>query len=198
MRVSTLANPSTVERAAAVAAGINPAAPVVVRCQTLVLAPLAVVWRVLTDFEQWPAWLPEISGAHLDDPLGPGATVRWETTGLPTAATITVAVPFERLGWIERSTGIRAIQMWTLRTVNGAVCVTAEESWEGEMVSAHSRALTRGLHACVQEWLSRLKRRSESGAISAAATCDQSYGVVRPSPESTHDGARARVSVRRG
>ena len=140
---------------------INLEAPVVVQCHTVVLASQAAVWRVLTDFGRWPQWLPEVSRAELLDPLGPGARVRVETCGLVTVAKLTTVVPQEYLGWIEGSTGIRAVQAWRLRTVHGAVLVTAEESWEGQMVSDYPGTLTRGLRACVTDWLSRLKRRSE-------------------------------------
>jgi hypothetical protein len=32
-------------------------------------APAAVVWRVLTDLEQWPAWGPSVRAATLDGPV---------------------------------------------------------------------------------------------------------------------------------
>lgn len=160
--------------AATALTAINLDAPVVVQCHAVVLASRAAVWRVLTDFRRWPQWLPEISRAELLDSLAPGARVRVETCGLVTVARLTTVVPQEYLGWIEGSTGIRAVQTWRLRTVHGAVLVTAEESWEGPMVSADPGTLTRGLRACVTDWLSRLKRQSERQDLAGARLAVQS------------------------
>src|SRR3954464_14790620 len=43
-----------------------------------IAAPPDVVWEVLTGFEQWPQWNPEVKSMSIDGPVAPGTEFRWK------------------------------------------------------------------------------------------------------------------------
>jgi uncharacterized protein YndB with AHSA1/START domain len=60
-------------------------------------APAAVVWRVLTDLDQWPAWGPSVRAATLD---GGGGGLVAGSTGTVTTL-VGVDLPFEITDVVE-------------------------------------------------------------------------------------------------
>ena len=68
-----------------------------------IAAPVATVWRVLTDLEAWPLWGPSVrraalSGGATELRLGVRGTV-WTAVGVPLPFTITEFEPENRWDW---------------------------------------------------------------------------------------------------
>lgn len=61
---------------------IDRSAPVTVRDEIHIDAPVAEVWRLHTDVNGWIGWRDDVSVAHLDGPFMAGAVFHWETGGL--------------------------------------------------------------------------------------------------------------------
>ena len=56
---------------------IDTGAPVVSRTEIEIAAPAAVVWEVLTAFDRWPIWNPEVKAMSVREPVVVGTTFRW-------------------------------------------------------------------------------------------------------------------------
>ena len=64
-------------------AGIARTAPVIARHETGIGAPLATVWRLQTDVNNWPARQADITAARLDGPFEPGNSFTWTSSSVP-------------------------------------------------------------------------------------------------------------------
>ena len=76
--------------------------------ETAIAAPLETVWDVLTGFEGWPGWNPDVTSMSLDGAVEEGAVFRWKAG----RATITSRAargldPPRLVGWTGKTTGIR-------------------------------------------------------------------------------------------
>ncbi|MCG6495541.1 SRPBCC family protein [Kitasatospora sp. A2-31] len=140
---------------------IDETAPAVVRLTTTIHAPLAAVWSLHTDIDSWAAWLPDVDRAHLEGPLTPGASFRWQTHGLDITSTVLELVPGRRIVWGGPADGIDGIHVWTFEETDGAVTVRTEESWAGAPVEAQPAELEAALRASLEAWLDHLKAEAE-------------------------------------
>ncbi|MET9000119.1 SRPBCC family protein [Amycolatopsis sp. NPDC004169] len=160
-------------------AGIDPAAQLHHRTQTLVEAPATAVWRLHTDVAGWPAWQQAVTGARRLDPgpLRPGSRFRWTTPAPPTPTTpattlvITSTVGQVQPGRCVRWTGPaigaglridRGVHVWTFTPVRGGVLVRTEESWTGAQIEADPATALRYLAAGLDAWLADLKTTAEA------------------------------------
>ncbi|QKV73311.1 SRPBCC family protein [Amycolatopsis sp. Hca4] len=159
--------------------GIDPAAQLHHRTQTLVEAPATAVWRLHTDVAGWPAWQQAVTGARRLDPgpLRPGSRFRWTTPAPPTPTTpattlvITSTVGQVQPGRCVRWTGPaigaglridRGVHVWTFTPVRGGVLVRTEESWTGAQIEADPATALRYLAAGLDAWLADLKTTAEA------------------------------------
>ncbi|MET9604075.1 SRPBCC family protein [Streptomyces sp. NPDC006512] len=143
---------------------IDTTAPVVVTLATVIDAPLATVWALHTDIDNWPAWNADIDRARLDGPAAVGASFVWLTHGMHITSTIHELVPGQRIVWGGTVEGIVGIHVWTFEPTGAGVLVRTEESWSGEPVDAAVDALSSALKASLQSWLDRLKAHAEQPA----------------------------------
>lgn len=144
-------------------------APVLVRLETTVHAPLATVWALHTDIAGWSAWNTGIDSVAYDGPLAPGSTFRWLTHGLEITSTLLEVVPGARIVWGGPAHGIDGVHVWTFEQPDpeGAVTVRTEESWAGAPVEERPAELEAALRQSLEQWLALLKARAEA----AAAPC---------------------------
>lgn len=160
-------------------AGIDPAAQLHHRTETVVKAPAASVWRLHTDVAGWPAWQQAVTGANRLDagPLRPGSRFRWTTPAPPTPTTpattlvITSTVEQVQPGRCVRWTGPavgdglridRGVHVWTFTPVRGGVLVRTEESWTGAQIEADPATALRYLAGGLDAWLADLKTTAEA------------------------------------
>jgi carbon monoxide dehydrogenase subunit G len=77
---------------------------------TLIDAPVALIWRLTTDIDDWPAFMPTMQKLdRLDDgPLRVGSTARVKQPGQTAAVwTVTRLEPMREFTWETRRPGIR-------------------------------------------------------------------------------------------
>ncbi|WKV70157.1 SRPBCC family protein [Streptomyces sp. PCS3-D2] len=144
---------------------VDAEAPVVVRLETTVRAPLATVWDLHTDVAAWADWNEGVDRVEYAGPLAPGSSFRWLTHGLDITSTVHQVVPGERIVWGGPAHGIDGIHVWTFQeTAQNTVTVRTEESWSGEPVEARPAELQEVLRQSLEAWLAALKARAETAA----------------------------------
>src|SRR5215472_15172482 len=91
-------------------------APVIARHQIDINAPLATVWRLHTDVNNWPAWQTDITAARLDDgPFEPGHSFTWTSYGFTVVSTIYAVAERARTLWGGANRGITGTLEWGFR-----------------------------------------------------------------------------------
>lgn len=74
-----------------------------------IAAPPAVVWDVMTRFEQWPEWTASVTSLVALTPSPPGLGARYrivQPSLQPSELTITDWQPGSRFVWVARKTGL--------------------------------------------------------------------------------------------
>ncbi|AVZ75904.1 Shy6-polyketide cyclase [Streptomyces lunaelactis] len=140
---------------------IDSTAPVVVSLTTTVDAPLATVWSLHTDIDNWPVWNANIDRARLSGPAAVGTDFTWRTHGLNITSTIHELIPEQRIVWGGTVEGIVGIHVWTFEQSGDHVIVHTEESWSGDAVDAAADELATALKTSLESWLDCLKARAE-------------------------------------
>lgn len=137
---------------------INSQANLVDKQSIIINAPVAEVWKVLTDFEKWKDWNPDISWVKLDQ-LASGESFTWKIKGSTIASKIIGLSEPEMISWVGSYMGIKAIHVWKLDKTDGnQTIVTNEESMEGFLTLFFGH---RKLHETLISWLDRLKKEIE-------------------------------------
>jgi uncharacterized protein YndB with AHSA1/START domain len=145
--------------------GIDTTAPVVVRLDITINAPIDRVWALHTDIAAWPTWQHGITNARTDGPLAVDGTFHWSTFGLNIASTVRLLDPPHRILWGGPAHGITGIHRWTFETADsGATRVLTEESWDGDPIRADVPAMQAALHQSLTTWLTLLKKTAETGS----------------------------------
>jgi len=147
---------------------IDASAPVVVRRDIAIDAPLHRVWRLLTDVPAWTEWQPDITAAAAGAPLAAGSTFRWSTAGLDIESTVYALREPHWILWGGISRGIRGIHLWEFDAQGSAVHARTEESWDGEPVLADVQGMSAALGASLSAWLGHLKRAAERSPASSS------------------------------
>ncbi|MCR6487540.1 SRPBCC family protein [Amycolatopsis sp. OK19-0408] len=159
--------------------GIDPAAKLHYRTETLVRAPLNAVWKTQTDVERWPSWQSAVSTAKRLEPgpLRPGSRFRWTTPIPATPATpATTLVITSTVRQLQRAHCVRwegpaigeglridrGVHVWTFTPVRGGVLVRTEESWTGDQVEADPATAIKYLAPGLDRWLADLKQTAEA------------------------------------
>ncbi|MEV0675584.1 SRPBCC family protein [Actinosynnema sp. NPDC050436] len=159
--------------------GVDPAARIRYRTETLVDAPMSTVWKLQTDVARWPSWQPPVTGAERLDhgPLRPRSQFRWTTPvpATPTTPATTLVITstvqqlrHERcLRWTGPAIGEgltidRGVHVWTFTRVHGGVLVRTEETWTGAQVEADVPTSVHFLGEGLKAWLADLKTTAEA------------------------------------
>ncbi|MFI6740185.1 SRPBCC family protein [Nonomuraea sp. NPDC050451] len=141
---------------------IDNAAPVVVRLDIEIDAPLQKVWDLHTDVNSWTTWQPDITAASADGPLVPGSVFHWSTFGLDIASTVYAVEPASRILWGGPAHGITGVHQWTFTRHGTRTLVRTEESWDGEPIVADEEGMRQALEGSLTMWLNHLKKAAES------------------------------------
>jgi uncharacterized membrane protein len=177
-QATTTAPPTAPASLTCQGAGIDEAAQIRYRTETLIKAPLSTIWELHTDVERWPSWQkPVTSSKRLDQgALRAGSQFQW-TTPAPASATTpatTLAItstvqqmqPDACIRWSGPAIGDglridNGIHVWNFTEVDGGVLVRTEENWTGAQVEADVPTSTGFLGAGLEAWLSDLKAAAE-------------------------------------
>ena len=144
--------------------GVNEQAPVVGSAGLEVAAEPELVWEVLTDFERWPSWNPDVKSMSMEGPVAVGSVFRWKAGPGTITSTIERVAPQELIAWTGRTLGIRAIHFWWLERRDGTTFVRTKESYDGLVASLLRRPLRKTLDRALEDGLRCLKTEVEERA----------------------------------
>lgn len=148
----------------------NPSAPVITHQSVVIEASPAQIWAVLTDINNWAAWLPDVKRPQLNGGLQPGTTFDWKSNGAGIHSTLHTVAPAHELGWTGKSLGVYAIHNWTLTAVPSGTEVVVDESMQGLLASLFQGPLNCGLAKSTLQWLELLKAEAEKMPVCVAAS----------------------------
>jgi uncharacterized protein YndB with AHSA1/START domain len=143
-------------------------APVRSRREIDVAAPPDVVWEVLTDFDRWQEWNPEVKSMSFDGPLAPGAMFRWKSGPGTIVSTVEEIDRPRYIRWRGRTLSISAIHEWRFEGRDGGTHVETDESFSGMLARLLRGSLQKQLDRALEEGLGHLKREAERRAGAAA------------------------------
>lgn len=147
---------------------INSQAPVIAQHHIKINASSEIIWKILTDINQWNLWNPNISAAKLEGALQPGSLFRWKSGGSTIISTLQEVDSQRRLSWTGKVIGTSAIHVWTLEPHEGFVVVKTEESFEGWLVRLLTGMMQKTLDTSLQKWLENLKQKAEEESAEEA------------------------------
>ena len=159
---------------------VNECAPVVGRADVLIEAPIATVWRILSNIGGWPEWNLRISRMRLDGPVRAGTPFHWTAGSSRIASCLEEVEPLARIAWSGTTMGIRAVHAYDLTAEGMGTRVRTEESFEGLVARVLRRTLKKRLDQELAEGLAALKAEAES-----QATLDRQRG---PCPDTMPAG----------
>ena len=111
--------------------GINERAHVVEASEIEIAAPPEIVWDVLTAFDRWPSWNPDVKSMSVQGGLAEGSVFRWKAGPGTITSTIGRVEPPRLIAWRGKTLGIKAIHFWWLEPRDGKTFVRTTESYEG-------------------------------------------------------------------
>jgi hypothetical protein len=127
-------------------------------------APLQVVWDVLTGFENWPDWNPDVKSMSFPGPLAPGSEFRWKAGPGTIVSTLERIEPPRYIAWRGRTLTINAYHEWWLEPHGDGTFVRTQESFYGLLARLFRRPLQKTLDRSFEVALERLKHESERRA----------------------------------
>src|SRR5215216_4019617 len=139
-------------------------APVGSRHEIEIAAPPELVWDVLTDFDRWPQWNPEVKSMSVDGPLAPGSVFRWKAGPGTIVSTLEQVDRPRYVRWRGRTMSIAAIHEWRLEERAGGAHVETDESFSGVLARFLRGSLQKQLDRALEEGLEHLKREAERRA----------------------------------
>jgi uncharacterized protein YndB with AHSA1/START domain len=139
-------------------------APVRSKREIEIAAPPEVVWDVLTGFEQWPQWNPDVKSMSIDGPVAPGTEFRWKSGPGTIVSTLEQVDLPGYIRWRGRTLSIKAIHEWRFEPSNGGTHVESDESFSGLLVRLFRGSLQKTLDSSTESGLEHLKRESERRA----------------------------------
>jgi uncharacterized protein YndB with AHSA1/START domain len=142
---------------------IDRSAPVIVRQEVTIDAPVERLWRLHTDVNKWTSWRSDVESASIPTEFAAGATFHWVTGGLAVDSTIREVDPLRRTVWGGPASGIMGIHRWTFTPHGDSVHVVTEESWSGEPVDADTAKAQSALDDSITAWLREFKLAAEKG-----------------------------------
>ena len=140
----------------------NGNAPVKSTAEIEIDAPPQVVWDLLTRFENWPNWNPEVKSMSFAGSLAPGSEFRWKAGPGTIVSTLDRVEPPRFIAWRGRTLTIKAYHEWWLEPRGGGTHVRTEEAFSFGFLARLLRGmLQKTFDRSLQEGLEHLKREAE-------------------------------------
>jgi len=139
-------------------------APVRSKRSIEIAAPPETVWDVLTRFDQWLQWNPQVKSMSFDGPLAPGSEFRWKAGPGTIVSTLEQVEPPRFVRWRGRTMSIKAIHEWRLEPRDGGTFVETEETYSGVVARLVRGQLQKILDKALEDGLEDLKREAERRA----------------------------------
>lgn len=141
--------------------GINERAPVVGASEIEVAAAPEAVWDVLTAFDRWPSWNPDVKSMSMQGAVVEGSVFRWKAGPGTITSTIRRVEPPRLIAWTGKTLGIRAIHFWWLEPRDGRTFVRTEESFDGLVARLFGGPVQKALDSGLEDGLRHLKAEVE-------------------------------------
>jgi uncharacterized protein YndB with AHSA1/START domain len=109
----------------------NRHAPVFGASEIEIAAEPDAVWDVLTDFEAWPSWNPDVKSMSIDGDIAPATNFKWKTGPASITSTIQRVERPRLIAWTGKTFGMSAIHVYRLEARGGGTVMHTEESFEG-------------------------------------------------------------------
>jgi uncharacterized protein YndB with AHSA1/START domain len=129
-----------------------------------IAGPPEIVWDVLTDFEQWSQWNPDVKSMSFAGPVAPGSEFKWKAGPGTIVSTLEAVEPLRRISWRGRTMSIKAMHEWHLEPRAGGTLVQTEETFSGLLARLFRGSLQKTLDKSTSEGLEHLKREAERRA----------------------------------
>ena len=142
-------------------------APVVGSSEGQIDAPPEVVWDVLTGFELWPSWNPDVKSVEVSGPVAEGTEFRWKSRPGTIRSRIERLDPPRLVGWTGRTMGIDAVHVWRLEPRDGGTRVRTEESFSGLLARLMRGRIQKTLDSALEDGIRCLKAEAERRTGSA-------------------------------
>jgi uncharacterized protein YndB with AHSA1/START domain len=138
-----------------------PSAPIRSMAETTIVAPINRVWKILTDFNTWPDWNPEVTSVAVDGELEPGSSFQWKTGPGTIHSTLSSVEPPGMISWQGKTFGINAYHVWQLSETDEGTLVKTAESWDGWLPGLFRKYLQKTLQASLDRGLDYLRISAE-------------------------------------
>jgi uncharacterized protein YndB with AHSA1/START domain len=126
-----------------------------------IAAPPQVVWDVLTGFERWPQWNPDVKSMSFAGPLAPGSEFRWKAGPGTIVSTLEEVEPPSTVRWRGKTLSIKALHEWRLEPRGDGTHVETEETFSGPLTRIFRGMLQKQLDTSLEDGLAHLKREAE-------------------------------------
>ncbi|HEX2089171.1 MAG TPA: SRPBCC family protein [Actinomycetota bacterium] len=136
-------------------------APVFSEGQIDIAATPEDLWDIMSDFENWPSWNPDVQSVTLEGPVAEGTTFRWKAGATRLVSTLRVVERPHALGWTGRTMGIHAIHVWRFAASPEGAIARMEESFDGVVATLFRKRLQRQLDETTAKGLQLLKETAE-------------------------------------
>jgi uncharacterized protein YndB with AHSA1/START domain len=136
-------------------------APVKSRAEIEIAASQETVWNVVTNFQEWPRWNPEVKSMSFDGSVAPGAEFRWKAGPGTIVSTLEQVEPPRYIRWRGRTMSINAIHEWWFAPRDGGTGVETEESFSGVLARLFRGQLQKTLDKSLKGGLEELKREAQ-------------------------------------
>jgi uncharacterized protein YndB with AHSA1/START domain len=140
---------------------VDKAAPVTAASDVEIAATPEAVWEVLTDFEGWPAWNPDVKSMSFGGKVAEGSEFRWKAGPGTITSTIRRVERPRLIGWTGKTLGINAVHVYRLEPRDGRTLVRTEESYDGLIARLARGPMRKMLKKSLDAGLQELKARVE-------------------------------------
>jgi hypothetical protein len=102
--------------------------------------------------------------------LGPSTKFRWKTFGASLVSKVEEFIPFERLAWSARSTGVDVYHAWLIENIPSGCHILTEENQNGVLARLSNSLRPGNMERYHQVWLQNLVVKAKGGPPPAAET----------------------------
>lgn len=139
---------------------LDPNAPVKSSSQTIINAPVFIVWSIVYNIIEWSSFNPDFSNIKLLKSVSPDSWISFELNKFPIKAKFAIVSPNKELTWTGKSLWTKAIDRITLQSQDdNKTILKIEEAFSGMFVPlfvSEEKLKTQHLR-----WLTSIKSKAE-------------------------------------
>jgi uncharacterized protein YndB with AHSA1/START domain len=140
---------------------VDRSAPVIAASEIEVAASPETVWAILTDFEHWPSWNPDVKSVSLSGDVSEGSEFRWKAGPATISSTLRRVERPHVLAWTGKTFGIDAGHEYRIEPRGTGTFVQTEESYAGFLPRLLPGRMETMLKEALDSGLRHLKAEAE-------------------------------------